>query len=131
MCRGLLVALLRDRLVRDLRQVIAAGVTFIAPASKNYISAEVLADFDAASRSTTSPFATRPSQPIGGAARQSSEGDSRFPGTRMATTKRGRSSSFGPSTTSTQMLSRMFAGAVGLGVRSSTTSMPSATSVAS
>ena len=36
----------------NLRQIIAAGVTFIAPASKNYIAADVLAacDFDAATR---------------------------------------------------------------------------------
>ena len=58
----------------NLRDLMAAKVDFIAPASKTYVGAELLASLDpgAATRSTTSPSATRASRPTSGAATGSS-----------------------------------------------------------
>jgi transposase len=54
----------------NLRDIMAAGVDFIAPASKTYVPAEVLAALDPAmaTRWTTWPNATRASHPSSGAA---------------------------------------------------------------
>jgi hypothetical protein len=54
----------------NLRDIMAAVVDFIAPASKTYVGAAVLAGLDPRPppRSTTWPNATRPSHPSSGAA---------------------------------------------------------------